>query len=360
MKPPSGRWVPPLWFDRVTGISWRLIVIVGALVLVVSGLTGLSVVVLPVVLGLLFACALTPVARWLRRLGVPNALAALLSVALLVAAVVAVCWLTVDAVVDQWPQITELLNSGREELERWATDRGLTPDTTANVSDALRHGIGRTLDLLLVGVVQLLPTVAGIASALILSFVVGFFFVKDGPEMWAWIVARTGSGRPVTDEIGQRVWATLSGFVLGQTAIAAIDATFISLGALLLGVPEPLAIFTLTFFGAYIPFVGAFLSGLLAVLLAIGDSGLTTGMAMLAIVIGVQVLEGNVLQPWIQGRAVRLHPLVIALSVTAGGAIAGLLGVLLAVPLTAAGVVTLSELRSAGLLGPMDEEVRPS
>ena len=122
----------------------------------------------------------------------------------------------------------------------------------------------------------------------------------------------------------------------------------------LLGVPEPLAIFMLTFFGAYIPFIGAFLSGLLAVMLAIGDSGLRTGVAMLAIVIGVQVLEGNVLQPWIQGRAVKLHPLVIALSVTAGGAIAGFLGVLLAVPLTATGVVALSELRAAGLLGPAD------
>ncbi len=144
----------------------------------------------------------------------------------------------------------------------------------------------------------------------------------------------------------------LTGFIVGQTAIAAVDATLIGLGAVVLGVPNAGAVFMLTLFGAYIPFIGAFLSGLLAVLMALGDSGLGGGIAMLAVVIVVQVLEGNVLQPWIQGRAVRLHPLVIALSVTAGGALAGFLGVFLAVPVTAAAVVTLSELRAAGLVGP--------
>src|SRR6185312_14768031 len=120
-------------------------------------------------------------------------------------------------------------------------------------------------------------------------------------------------------------------------------------------VPYAGAIFMLTLFGAYIPYIGALLSGLLAVMLALGDSGFTSAAIMLAIVVGVQVFEGNVLQPWIQGRAVRLHPLVIALSVAAGGALAGFLGVFLAVPVTASVFVMLSELREAGILGPLPE-----
>src|SRR5690606_8382018 len=118
-----------------------------------------------------------------------------------------------------------------------------------------------------------------------------------------------------------------------------------------LGVPEPAAIFMLTFLGAFIPFIGAFLSGLVAVMLALGDSGMDAGLAMLGVVVVVQLVEGNILQPWIQARAVTLHPLVIALSVTAGGAIAGFLGVLLAVPVTASAFVALSELRAAGMVG---------
>ena len=170
--------------------------------------------------------------------------------------------------------------------------------------------------------------------------------------MWRWILGRMGESAALTDRVGRRAWTALTGFIVGQTIIALADATLIGLGALLLGVPNVGAIFMLTLFGVYIPFIGAFLSGLLAVMLALGDSGMRAGVIMLIVVLAVQVLEGNVLQPWIQGRAVRLHPLVVALSVTAGAALAGFLGVFLAVPVTAAGFVMLSELRQAGILGP--------
>jgi predicted PurR-regulated permease PerM len=346
------RWSPPLWYDRISGVAWRFIVAVAALSLLVSGIVAMSTVVLPVVLGLLFACALTPVARRLRRAGLSSGLSAFAALQVLIVALVAVCWLTLDAVVDQWPHINELLDSAQSTLEDWAADRGLDETTAASVSSQLGNAVGRTLDLLLTGLVHILPTLASLVTTLVLSLLVAFFFLKDGATMWRWITVRTGSGEELTNRIGKRVWTTITGFILGQTAISAIDATFISLGAAILGVPEPLAIFMLTFFGAYIPFIGAFLSGLLAVMLAVGDGGITEGLIMLLIVLAVQVIEGNVLQPWIQGRAVRLHPLVIALSVTAGGAIAGFLGIFLAVPATAAGFVALSELRAAGMAGP--------
>ena len=143
----------------------------------------------------------------------------------------------------------------------------------------------------------------------------------------------------------------MAGYIIGQTAIAGIDATMIALGALVLGVPEVAAIWVITFFGAYIPYIGATIAGFVAVMLAVADGGISKGVIMLTIVLLVQLIEGNVLQPWIQGKAVKLHPLVVALSVAAGGALAGFLGIFLAVPITAAGVVALSELRAAGVIG---------
>jgi predicted PurR-regulated permease PerM len=345
-------WYPPLWYDRLGGIAWRAVVIVIAVAMMISLAVGLSAVILPVVLGLLFACGLRPLADLFGRLHVPATLSAVFSVLVLNVALIGVVALTVNAVVDQWGEIELLIDEGRSTLTTEAADAGISTDTARTLDEHVGDAVGSVVDMLLGGIVTLIPTVAGIITTLLLSIVVAFFFVKDGSSMWRWIATRFDTADGLLDRIGQRVWITLTGYILGQTAIAAIDATLIALGAVVLGVPEPLAILVITFFGAYIPFIGATVAGLVAVLLAVADGGITKGLVMLGIVIGVQLLEGNLLQPWIQGRAVRLHPLVIALSITAGGALAGFLGVFLAVPITAAALIALSELRAAGVLGP--------
>jgi predicted PurR-regulated permease PerM len=347
-----GKWEAPLWYDRLGGIAWRAVIVVVATSMLVSGIVGLSAVILPLTLGLFFACGLRPITRRLNRRGLPPALSSLLAVGLVILAVVLVVWLTVHAVVDQWDGITALLAKGQATLVDATGDAGVDASTAASLGADISSLVADIASVAMRGVVHLVPTGAALVSTLLLSFFVAFFFLKDGAVMWRWILGRMGESAALTDRVGQRAWEAISGFIIGQTAIAAADASMITLGALILGVPNAGAIFMLTFIGAYIPFIGAFLSGMLAVLLALGDSGMRGGVIMLIIVLAVQVLEGNVLQPWIQGRAVRLHPLVIALSVTAGGALAGFLGVFLAVPVVAAGFVTLSELRQAGILGP--------
>jgi predicted PurR-regulated permease PerM len=345
-------WRPPLWYDRLAGIAWRAVIVIVAAALIVTGIVGLSSVILPTVLGLLFACGLHPVARWLRRRGLGPALAAAASVFALLIAVLLVAWLAVRVVVDQWATITSWLKAGQATLEDTAADGGVHESTAVSIGADIGELVSDATSVLVRGFVHLLPAAASVVTTVLLSFVVAFFFLKDGAGMWRWIVDRLGETGDLTDRIGRRVWEALTGFIVGQTVIAAADAGMITIGALILGVPQPGAIFMLTLFGAYIPYIGAFVSGLVAVLLALGEGGMPRGVAMLAVVLFVQLLEGNVLQPWIQGRAVRLHPLVIALSVTAGGALAGFLGVFLAVPVTAAGFVTLSELRAAGIVGP--------
>jgi len=357
-------WRPPLWYDRLGGIAWRAVIIAVSAVLLVSGLVALSSVILPLVLGLLFACGLQPVSRLLERRGLPGWLSSLVATLALFAVVALVVWLTVRLVVDQWTAITSVLHAGQVTLEERASDQGVTASTAESIGADVSELVSSIADVVVNGLVQLVPVAASVVATVVLSFLVAFFFLKDGALMWRWIVANVGDLGELTDRTGRRVWATLGGYIVGQTVIAAADATLISLGAVVLGVPQIGAIFMLTLFGAYIPYIGALVSGLVAVLLAVGDSGIDTGLAMLVVVIGVQVLEGNVLQPAIQGRAVRLHPLVIALCVTAGAALAGFLGVFLAVPVAAAGFVTLAELRRAGIVGPavvvQDADAGPS
>ena len=196
---------------------------------------------------------------------------------------------------------------------------------------------------------------------MLLALLVAFFYMKDGALMWRWTVQMAEGSGDLVDRIGRRIWTSISGYILGQAAIAAIDATLISLGALVLGVPHVGAIAMLTFLGAFVPYIGATIAGAFAVLLAVSDGGTTNGVLMLVVVLAVQVFEGNVLQPWIQGRAVRLHPLVVALAVVAGGALAGFLGIFLAVPVAASVFVALDELRNAGLLGrDREPDVQPA
>lgn len=354
-------WVAPRWFDRLGGVAWRLLVIGLVLIMAVAGLVALSSIIVPIMLGLLFACGLHPMSDRLRRVHAPRGLAAGLPVLALLAALGLIGWLTISTVVDQWDDITRLMDQGRATIEQELGHVGIDGTTAEATVDEASEVTGSAVRTVLEGVVHVIPTVTALVASLVLSCIAAFFFARDGGTIWRWLVVRAGSTGELVDRIGQRAWTTLSGFVRGQAVIALIDATGIAVCAFLLGVPQPAAIFLLTFLGAFIPFIGAFLSGLVAVLLALGDSGLGTGLAMLAVVLAVQLIEGNVLQPWIQGRAVTLHPLVIALSVTAGGAVAGFLGVLLAVPVVACATVVLSELRTAGYLGgPSQPSVMPS
>jgi predicted PurR-regulated permease PerM len=262
-----------------------------------------------------------------------------------------VAWTSISAVADEWDSITADVGLAVERLVDAATDAGADEATAQSVADELSEGIGTAVNWFVVGVVHVLPVVASFTTSVLLALLVAFFYMKDGAVMWRWTVQLAAGSGPLVDRIGQRVWTTVSGYILGQAAIAALDATLIALGALILGVPHVASIFLLTFLGAFVPYIGATIAGAFAVLLAISEGGLARGAAMLGVVLAVQIFEGNVLQPWIQGRAVRLHPLVVALSVVAGGALAGFLGVFLAVPVVASGVVALDELRNAGLFG---------
>jgi predicted PurR-regulated permease PerM len=187
----------------------------------------------------------------------------------------------------------------------------------------------------------------GLVTGLVLAIFLLYFVLRDGAEFWQWILRRVPEeSRPAADRAGRRAWAVLGGFVRGTLMIAAIDAVLIGIGLWLLGVPLAFALAVVVFLGAFVPFVGAFVSGLLAVLVALADEGWEIALVTLGLVVAVQFVEGNFLQPIIQSRTVDLHPAVILLAVAAGASLFGILGAYLAVPVTAVVFAVVASLES--------------
>jgi predicted PurR-regulated permease PerM len=183
-----------------------------------------------------------------------------------------------------------------------------------------------------------------------------YFFLSDGDRIWAWLVRLSPrAARERVDSSGRVAWISLTQFVRATVIVAATDAILIGIGAAILSVPFSLAIGVLVFLGAFVPIVGATVAGTVAVLVALVDQGLVTALIMLAVVIGVQQLEGHVLQPFLMGRWVSVHPLAVILAIGAGVLTAGVAGALVAVPLAAAANAVVQHL--AAYTEPGDDPV---
>jgi putative heme transporter len=216
--------------------------------------------------------------------------------------------------------ILEPLGVGRGDVDR-AIDEGLKSVKGGAVANEV-----------LTGAMLLTQWAAGIVLIVVLTF----FFVKDGESIWDWIVELFYEERQDTiREAGSRAWASLSAYVQGVFLVATIDAVLIGAGLLILGVPVAMPLIVLTFLAAFFPIVGAFTAGAAAVLVALVANGLPTAVALLAIIVAVQQLEGNVFYPIVVGRKLALHPVGILLALTAGGVLAGVAGAFLAMPVVA-------------------------
>jgi predicted PurR-regulated permease PerM len=196
--------------------------------------------------------------------------------------------------------------------------------------------------------------VNGVVTAVLALFLM-FFFLKDGPRFLPWL-SRQLPGRLATDvpAVFERGWATLGSFVRSQAAVGLLDAVLIGLGLWILGVPLVLPLAVLTFVSAFVPIIGALFAGFVAVLIALVSNGLTDALIVLAIIVVVQQLEGNVFQPMIQSRGLGLHAAVVLLAVTLGGSLAGIVGSLLAVPIAALIAVVWNYVREQ-LVVPTDD-----
>lgn len=322
---------------RIGSSAWALVGILAILALV-GWLAGrLSLLVVPLILALFPATLLVPVAAKLRSFGIPSSLAALASILLAFLAIGGLIGAMVPLAADEIPELVESASGGVEEIEGFLADDpfGLGIDGLSGLLSLARDQLGEIGDYTGQAVTAA-STTAEVLAGLLLLFVVLFFYLKDGRRLADGVISIAPSSiRPRLARAADRSWDTLGSYFRGQLAVALIDAVFIGIGLLLLQVPLALPLAVLIFFGALFPLVGALVTGGLAVLVALADGGPIAALIVLALIVGVQQVEGNVLQPFIIGRAIDLHPLVVILAITAGGVLFGILGAFLAVPTAA-------------------------
>ena len=333
-----------------TGLLWLAkwslcIVAIAAGLWVTSFAIGeLWVVVLPILLAIVISTVLWPPTRALTRLGLPAGLAAGATLLGFVGIVGGVVALIVPSIIDQSPKLAEQATAGVLQVRDWLRGPPLEirDEQLNSAVEAIVSRVQSSADQIAAGVFTGVSAATSAIITFVLVLFLTFFFIKDGPRFMPWLHSVTGdrSGRHL-QAVLTRMWDTLGGFIRTQALVSFIDAIFIGAGLLILGVPLALVLTVITFIGGFIPMVGAVVAGALAVLVALVAKGFTTALIVLAVILVVQQIEGNVLQPILQSRSMNLHPVIVLLAVTAGGSLYGIVGAFLAVPAAAVGAVLL-------------------
>ncbi|MGW4818576.1 AI-2E family transporter [Streptomyces sp. NPDC004227] len=322
-----------------------------AAVLLVSGVVWIGAqlcvvfrtAVIPVLLALLGTALLQPLFRRLVEAGVNRSLAAGITCVAVVVVVGGAVYIVVAALIDSGEQIIASLKKAAQSLATHFGAAGTSLDDLASNARRLLEKFGGTAAS---NVISGVSVVGESLAMAVLALLLVFFFLRDSHKAAATLRTLSPRGTGDTAEaMARRAFAAVEGFMRGTTLIALIDAVCITVGLLVLKVPGAVGLGALVFVGAYIPYLGAFLSGAVAVLVALADRGVVIALWALGVVLAVQVLEGHVLQPLIQSRTVQMHPAVVMLAITGGASVAGIVGMLLAVPLTAAAFGTAHELR---------------
>ena len=304
----------------------------------------LWVIVMPVLLAMLITTVLNPPANWMRRRGVPPALAAAVVLVGSLLVLGAVVFFLATSITGGVSELASGAVAGLQSIQDWLAGPPLNLGATQ--FDALLQQVTQRLQdsvtTIATGVLTGVGTFASLVVTGLLALVLAFLFVKDGDRFLPWLRRFVGprAGGHLCVVLGQ-VWDTLGGFIRGQALVSLADAILIGAGLLIVGIPLALPLAVLTFIGGFIPIVGAIFAGAVAVLIALVSNGFTAALIVLGIVLLVQQVEGNVLQPILQGKSLNLHAAVVLLAVTAGGSLYGIAGAFLAVPVAAAGAVVL-------------------
>jgi predicted PurR-regulated permease PerM len=327
-----------------SAVMLRLVIVVGGVVLVALGAARLMMVVLPVIISVLLTTLLAPAFTWLRSRRWRPAAAAALPTLMAVLVFFGLWALIIPGVLSQSDDLFTNLQDGSRQavsvLEPLGVGRG---DVDKAIGEGLKSVQGSAVaNEVLTGAVLLTQW----AAAVVLIVALTFFFLKDGERIWGWVVELFHEDRqPMLREVGARSWSALSAYVQGIFLVATIDAVLIGAALLIIGVPVAVPLIVLTFIAAFFPVVGAVVAGAAAVLVALVANGLGAALAILAVIVVVQQLEGNVFYPVVVGRRLELHPVGILLALTAGAVLAGVVGAFLAVPIAAVSAAVLKYMR---------------
>lgn len=323
---------------RASDVAWRGLVIAAAVLALAYAFGRLRFVLLPLIIALLLTTVLAPVARWLEGRGLPTLAATWATFLGFIGVLVLAGLLIVPAMIDEFSQLGPTVSRGVDDVEEWLVEGPLELEP-AQIEEyraqARQRGsdfIGSSGGQVVAGAVAVVEGLAGGLLALVLTF----FFVKDGRRFQRFALSHVRRDREdVTAALGRGAWNALGGYLRGAALIGLVEAVILGVTVWLVGGGLAVPVAVLTFVGAFFPIVGAVVAGIVAALVALVSGGLTDALIVGAVALVVQQFDNDLLAPMIYGRAIKLHPTVVLLSLAAGGTLAGIMGAFLAVPVAA-------------------------
>ncbi|HEX5142357.1 MAG TPA: AI-2E family transporter [Mycobacterium sp.] len=326
--------VPPL-VRKMAAWSWRLLVLLAALLAALWIFSKLEVIFVPVLIATMLTALLLPLVDWLDRRGAPRGGAVALVLLSSFAVLGGLMTFVISQFVDGLPGLTEQVTRSIDSARAWLIDGPLhlSHDQIYNAGNSVTNAIRNNQEKLTSGALSTAATVTEIVTGALLVFFTLIFFLHGGRNIWQYVTRIFPLRvRERVDDAGAAGFHSLIGYVRATFLVALVDAVGIGTGLAIMGVPLALPLASLVFLGAFIPLVGAVITGFLAVVVALLAKGFIYALITLGLILAVQQLEAHVLQPLVMGRAVSVHPLAVVLGIAAGGVLAGIVGALLAVP----------------------------
>lgn len=318
--------------------SWRLLVILAAAVALLWVVTKLEIIVVPVLVALMISALLVPAVDWLDNKGLARGAAVTLVLLSGFAILGGILAFVIIQFVYGLPDLIDQVTRSIDSTRRWLVEGPLhlRGEQISKAGDAVIQALHNNQSKLTSGALSTAATITELVTAAVLALFTLIFFLYGGRNIWQYVTKIFPAGaRDRVREAGSAGYASLIGYVRATFLVALTDAAGVGTGLAIMGIPLALPLASLVFLGAFIPLIGALISGLLAVVVALLAKGFVYALITLGVLIAVNQMEAHLLQPLVMGRAVSIHPLAIVLAIAAGGVLAGIVGALLAVPTVA-------------------------
>jgi putative heme transporter len=338
---------PPRWLRDLGRAAWLLVGVFALLAALLWLLGTTNTIVGPVVAGTIVATVAMPLVGMLQRHRVPRAAGAAIVLLGLLAIGVLVLVIVLGGITAQEGDISTHAKAAADKAQGWLNSVGVDESGSSSAKSEVESDVPKIIATLTKGVIGGIAGLASLAFALSFLLLSVFFLLKDGPSMRAWVDRHLGLPLPVAQTVTGGVIGSLRGYFRGVTLVAAFNGIVVTVGALILGVPLAGTIGVVTMITAYIPYIGAVVAGAFAVVIALGANGTTTALIMLVIVLLANGLLQNIVQPFAMGAALDLHPLAVLVLTIGAGCVFGMVGLVLAAPLTSAAVHIMRDLSRA-------------
>jgi predicted PurR-regulated permease PerM len=343
----SAVFAAPRWLRDLGLAAWLLVGVIVLLVGLIWLVGATSEITQPVIVAFVVACVTLPLVRRLARHRIGRGGAAGISLLMLLAIGILVGVLVIGGITSQADEISSDGSSAADTIQGWLEDAGVDPSGAESANSATQEDVAQVISTLVNGLLTGASTLASLALGLSFFLLSLFFLLKDGPSLRSWVEDHAGIPKPVARTITGDVITSFQRYFAGVTIVAAFNGIVVGVAALLLGVPLAGTIAIVTFVCAYIPYIGAFFAGAFAVIIALGSEGTTTAVIMLIVVILANGALQQIVQPIAYGATLGLNPLVVLIVTISAGSLFGMVGLILAAPLTSAGVNISADLARA-------------